>query len=269
MPWYPNVKKEPLSWAFPTRHKKDKVILHTSVGGIGPALGEWTKKKKLWSTFYVELNGTVTQFCDSGWHAQANGDASGPAISIETEDHRYPTTQWDPWSKAQIDALVSIIRWCSEQHGIPLVRCPSVNGAGIGFHSMFGSSAWNKHAHECPAGARIAQFNWVIMPAVTRVAAKVKVDPEMGGYRGTELWTEVARMRALLGDGVWLEDIMRSKTNNPRAAVPAPGSSRVVRVGVPKKKIVAKAKSVRASRTRTTRTTRGTQLKRAGRRPRP
>lgn len=268
MPWYPGVKENRLPWTFAGRTPKNKFILHTSVGGIEAALREWRKKQVLWSTFYVELDGTITQFCDSGWHAQANGEASASAISVETEDHGRPERQWDPWSRAQITSLIKLIKWAATEHRIPLVRCPSVNGAGVGFHSMFGKSDWNKKAHECPAAARIAQFNWIILPAITGVPAKANLDVELGGYRGAEVWTEVDRMRQLHGDGVWLEDILRSKFNSARAAVPAPGSAnRTVRVSSPKKKPTTKrtVRRTKTTRRRTRRTRVGVQ-KRAGRR---
>ena len=220
MPWYDRAEPEELSWAFPTRTKKDKFILHTSVWGKVAALREWRKREVLWSTFYVELDGKITQFCDSSWHAQANGEASASAISVETEDHGRPERTWDPWSKAQVSSLIELIRWSAKHHPIPLVRCPSETGAGVGFHSMFGVSSWNKKAHECPAAARIAQFNMIIMPELMKTGSTKGTDVELGGYRALPVWSEVARMRQAQGDGVWLQDILRAKLGSPNARVP-------------------------------------------------
>ena len=55
MPWYKDAKPHELSWAYSTRTRKNKFILHTSVGGLGAALRAWAPAQKLWSTFYVEV----------------------------------------------------------------------------------------------------------------------------------------------------------------------------------------------------------------------
>jgi hypothetical protein len=220
MPWYDRAVPEELPWPCATRTKKDKFILHTSVWGKAAALREWRKREVLWSTFYVELDGKIKQFCDSSWHAQANGEASASAISVETEDRGRPEKTWAPWSKAQVASLIELIRWCAQHHPIPLVRCPTETGAGVGFHAMFGVSSWNKKAHECPAAARIAQFTMIIMPELMKAGSSKGIDVELGGYRGLPVWSEVARMRAAKGDGVWLEDILRAKLGSPNARVP-------------------------------------------------
>jgi hypothetical protein len=245
MAWMEGTRKNPLPWASEaeaTDHK-DKLILHTSVGGLKSAINTWRsyhessdpkKHKNLWSTFYVELDGTITQFCDSGAKANANGSANLAAVSIETEDRIHPDRLWDPWTQKQIDSFARILDFVTRHHAkVERVRCAREFGsAGLGYHSMFGAGEWNTNGHVCPGAARIVQFTFVVMPKLTGVAAPVRVDAELGGYQGLPIAAEVARLRPVLGDGAWLDDLWRS--GSYRGAPRQPGAKRSTRSGDPR-----------------------------------
>jgi hypothetical protein len=123
------------------------VILHTHVGPRGG--GHVHPGKSLEWHFDVAVGGAVRQWvstdvrADANWRANSftrNGERLG-AISIETGDQHF---DGDPglarsWSDlGQFDALVELVTWCCRTHGIPAQECSAWDGAGIGYHSMWG-----------------------------------------------------------------------------------------------------------------------------------
>ena len=115
------------------------------------------------SHFYVRRDGTVEQYRDTAYQADANTDANDFAISIETQG--MAAGQWTPEQLASIKAL---LLWCHEVHGIPLVKCPTWNGSGVGYHTLFrgddNTPGWDKRRASCPGPDRIKQFDNVLVP---------------------------------------------------------------------------------------------------------
>lgn len=115
------------------------VILHTHVGPKGG--GHVHPGKSLEWHFDVAVGGAVHQWVSTDVRADANWQANTFAISIETGDQHF---DGDPdlrrsWSDlGQFDALVGLVTWCCQTHGIPAVVCPDWDQPGIGYHSMWG-----------------------------------------------------------------------------------------------------------------------------------
>jgi len=151
------------------------VILHSAVtpGGAKSLFGHFSKANvPLESHFYLRMDGTCEQYVDTAQRADANNKANAFAISIETEDNGRPDLE--PWTKAQLDALVALVDWCCTTHKIPRRQAPTWNGGGIGYHTMFGApSPWTPVVKTCPGKARIAQFPDVVKRVVALEAPPV------------------------------------------------------------------------------------------------
>lgn len=171
MPIYPEavVKLLPQN-ATQVRITPRKIVHHTAVDGTSTkSLFDWFKSpsaKGAESHFYVRADGTVEQYMDTNVRADAQFAANVDAISIETWDGRATTNgPANPWTEAQVQALIRLDRWLCDTHKIPPVQCPSPTGAGIGWHSLFRD--WNTDSHACPGQPRIDQIVNRIIPALT------------------------------------------------------------------------------------------------------
>lgn len=142
------------------------VILHSICGGYSPRTaagldGLADPKNPLESHFVVDGDGTVYQLRDTEWHCDANLYANSFAVSIETESS---VNALEPWSPDQYNAMVALTKWICETHNIPRRRIPTWDGAGIGYHVMWGSpSMWTPVAKSCPGPARVGQFRQVVV----------------------------------------------------------------------------------------------------------
>lgn len=167
---YPRAVWRPLPEDHDQPHGvKGLVIVHSAVGR-GSLFDYFARRDVgLESTFWVSKKGLVEQYLDSAVRADANRNANGRAISIETEDDGDPDHQ--PWTVAQLDALIELVAWCCDTHAIPRVRATSPTGRGVGFHTMWGApSAWTPVAKTCPGAIRIGQFDTVLLPRLTHDA---------------------------------------------------------------------------------------------------
>lgn len=120
------------------------------------------------SHFQVALDGTVFQYRDTEFEADANYKANPFAVSIETQG--YGDGEWTP---EQLVSIVALLRWLNRTHKIPLRKVGKWDGAGIGYHVQFGApGAWTPVAKSCPGPRRIQQFDHTLMPMLSRKAAK-------------------------------------------------------------------------------------------------
>lgn len=112
------------------------------------------------SHFYVKTNGVVEQYRDTNYQADANYKANDFAISIETQG--YGEGQWN---NLQLNAIKELLLWLHQTHRIPLEKCPTWNGSGIGYHTLFGApSPWTPVAKSCPGPKRKLQFEGILVP---------------------------------------------------------------------------------------------------------
>ena len=141
------------------------VFLHTNGGGSN--LVPWfnhlyaSGQGRIGSTFQVYRDGSIDQLCDTQSVIYAQYGASQWAVSIETEDDGHPST---PWTPQQVAAIIKLIRWLHDTHGIPLRAMANADDSGIGYHEQF--HVWNQTSHDCPGSVRVAQLHNTILPAL-------------------------------------------------------------------------------------------------------
>lgn len=111
---------------------------------------------------HVQLDGTLEQYRDTDWQADANHKANDFALSLETQGFG-----GGEWTDAQLATIKRFILWCHEEHGIPLRVVDSWDDArgGWGYHTLFGApSPWTPVAKSCPGPRRKTQFHNIIVP---------------------------------------------------------------------------------------------------------
>lgn len=149
--------------------KPVSVILHSDASNWTQSLFNFFRNSSnLESHFHIDKHGQIEQYLPITIRADANyranrfwkdGQYQG-AVSIETASS---VTATGPWTPAQYDAIVRLVRWICDTAGIPAVKCPTWDGKGIGYHIQFGSpGAWTPVAKSCPGPARIAQVPSII-----------------------------------------------------------------------------------------------------------
>lgn len=152
------------------------VILH-SAAGRGSLHGFFANSSNLESHFWVSGSGLVEQYMDTNRRADANLHANGYAVSIETESTVAATERW---TDRQAAAIVALVDWLCTEHEIPRVQVARPDGAGIGWHIMFGAPGpWTPVSKSCPGPSRILQARDEIIPAVAAAANQPPEDIDM------------------------------------------------------------------------------------------
>lgn len=166
MAWCPFAIKRPLSENHTQgRIKPRAVVLHTAVSSADSLYNFFQYNSDLESHFYVSEEGRIEQYMDTEIMADANKNANSFAVSIETEDG----AKIRPWTPVQLDALVRLVTWICDTHGIPKRQIPTAYGSGIGWHVQFGAPGpWTPVAKSCPGQPRIDQTRNELIPRVAR-----------------------------------------------------------------------------------------------------
>lgn len=171
--------------AQPRLTTHDLIILHTMVGSLTSTDGYFRNNGYGGpeSHFGVGHDGTVYQWQDSVYRAEANGAANARAISIETADLGPGFPRWDTnsgnavpaWTDEQCDAIARIIAWACSTHDIPCVLIPDSKPSrrGVGYHrqgvpgyAVPGGELWSSaRGKVCPGPRRIAQIPGVVAGA--------------------------------------------------------------------------------------------------------
>jgi hypothetical protein len=170
MAWYPGAERmelQPESDAqaaiVPTQ-----LILHSIAAPWTPRriFEYWRDGTNLESHFGLGYDGAIAQYigtqtkADANMYANRRPDGTG-AVSVETASNLQHT---DPWTDAQVEALILLGVWMHRQHGLPLRICRSHDDPGYGYHSMF--PQWSDGGTACPGDARVRQFHERIMPEI-------------------------------------------------------------------------------------------------------
>lgn len=160
--WYPNALiKNIRPGVNDPAIKPVGVILHVAVSESkslfdyfnGPSGG-------IESHFYVRRDGTIEQYREAGFEADANYKANSfiedgvrkGFLSVETQGMAS-----GKWTDEQLASIKAIIVWAHETYKIPYVVAPDPTGPGIGYHTLFPS--WtNSPGKVCPGPDRIKQF---------------------------------------------------------------------------------------------------------------
>ena len=121
-------------------------------------------------------DGVVYQWVDTDFAADANLQGNPRLISIETSDGGDET---NPWSPAQLDAIIGILVWCCREYSIPaeLIADSAPGRRGIGYHRQ-GIDPWRVAEGElwskaqgkvCPGDTRISQLIDDVVPRVQQL----------------------------------------------------------------------------------------------------
>lgn len=143
-----------------------QLIFHSIVGSAEGAYGMFLNSSNLESTFIVKKSGRIIQIMDTTRQADANFHANVRAGSVETEDNGHPDT--DPWTDAQLEALLQIAQFYHENHNLPLRQCPTWDAAGYGYHSLFPGEWTNVPGKTCPGTIRIKQYREILLPRIAK-----------------------------------------------------------------------------------------------------
>jgi hypothetical protein len=108
---------------------------------------------------HIPKDGSLFQYRDTGWEADANYKANPFALSFETQGYGE-----GEWNDLQIAMIKRVMLWAVKEHGIPLRKVTSWNDprGGWGYHIQF--PQWHPNPKSCPGPDRIKQFNNVLVP---------------------------------------------------------------------------------------------------------
>lgn len=137
----------------------DTAVLHVDAGNAASLYGWFNGPSGgIESHFHVRRDGIVEQYRDTAYQADAQMARGKDAISVETQG--YDAGEWTP---EQLAAIKALLLWITATHkGIPLRRCTSPAGPGIGYHSQF--PEWSGDGRTCPGRDRIIQFRTILVP---------------------------------------------------------------------------------------------------------
>lgn len=113
---------------------------------------------------HIPKDGSLFQYRDTAFEADANYKANPFALSFETQG--YGEGEWTP---KQIAMIKRVMLWAVKEHGIPLRKVTSWNDprGGWGWHVQF--PEWHPKPKSCPGALRIRQFNRILVPWMAEV----------------------------------------------------------------------------------------------------
>lgn len=171
MAWYPEAVKKLIN---PGPNDPPIIavgaILHVASSESNSLFGYFNGRSDgIESHFYIRRDGTIEQYRDTHFEADANLKANSfigqhgsrfGFVSIETQG-----MDEGEWTDAQLVSIKALLRWLSETHNFPLQRATNPRGPGVGYHTMFGAPGpWTPKAKTCPGPDRVRQFNNILEP---------------------------------------------------------------------------------------------------------
>lgn len=162
MSLYPRaIKKLIAPGANDPRIKPTCVILHVAVSE-GASLYSYFNGPSggVESHFYVRRDGTVEQYRDTDYQADAQLGSAWNQISVETQG--MGSGEWTP---AQLTALRDLIRWAASTHGFSIrLNDSEANPRGVGWHAQYRS--WSGgDGRTCPGPDRVKQIPALVASA--------------------------------------------------------------------------------------------------------
>jgi hypothetical protein len=195
---YPDAEFDPLGpQTEPRMAAHDIVCLHTMAATFAGTDSGFHANGYggLESHFGISGSGRVKQWQDLDFQADANFNGNPRVISIETADKGEMFPAWSgsdvpPWTDAQLDQIVPLVRWLCDTFDIPkqLVPDSKPGRRGIAYHRLGvphsthdpnapggpwlgpGGELWT-HPEKglgkvCPGDRRIAQLKEIVIPRV-------------------------------------------------------------------------------------------------------
>jgi len=132
----------------------------------------------------IDLDGTEHRFLPLDAQPVLNAYANPFSIGWETQDYGSATLNTSPWTDAQIETMAEACVAAHRAFGIPLLRANAWDGAGIGYHAMWGVNTtlhpkrnpWTtQKGKTCPGTARSAQLDTIIWRANELLNPKPKL----------------------------------------------------------------------------------------------
>src|SRR5699024_181870 len=112
-----------------------RVNLHVAVSEASSLFGYFNQKAVADSHMYVRKDGTVDQYVDTAYQANADVQGNDATISIETQGGLH-NTQSEKWTPAQVESLAQIYAWAVKTHGIPLKIAKDSIPTGTSSHGL-------------------------------------------------------------------------------------------------------------------------------------
>lgn len=175
------------------RIKATAVCLHVAVSTADSLHDQFEHDGGIESHFYVRFDGTVEQYRDTAYQADAQAAGNDTCISVETEGMGA-----GQWTAAQLAAIKDLILWAHETHDVPLRKIQHWNGAGVGYHRQF--PQWNPNGHTCPGPDRIKQFDQVLVPWIDAQAKAPAKPAAKSKPKSTSRGEEIDASLKELGD---------------------------------------------------------------------
>lgn len=170
MAWYPAARKMELQPESDSQAaiRPTQFIMHSIAAPwtVQRIYEYWAESTNLESHFGLSFDGDLGQFIGTETRADANylanrrPDGTG-AVSIETASNLQHT---DPWTDAQIEALIRLGVWLHQRHDIPLRICRTADDPGYGYHRLHAD--WSTGGTACPGDARVRQFRDIVFPGI-------------------------------------------------------------------------------------------------------
>ncbi|MFJ8743413.1 N-acetylmuramoyl-L-alanine amidase [Embleya sp. NPDC127516] len=170
MTWYPGARKrelQPESDSQPAIRPTQLLFHSIAAPWSGQRMYEyWRDSTNLESHFGCDYDGGLWQYIGTETRADANASANRRpdgtgAVSVETASNLKHT---DPWTDAQINALIALGVWMHARHDLPLRICRSWDDPGYGYHRLF--AKWSVSGTACPGDARVRQFHDEVFPGI-------------------------------------------------------------------------------------------------------
>lgn len=120
----------------------------------------------------TSLDGAVWQWQATDRQADAQHSGNAYCTSVETSDGGDP---FNPWSPAQVEALVELVVWWCRGTGHPARISTSPTMAGIGWHAQH--RAWAPDGRTCPGPVRIRQLREHVVPDAAAILSSTDPRP--------------------------------------------------------------------------------------------
>lgn len=211
MAWYPKAIRKPIT--VNKERKKltefNRATLHVAVSEATSLFSYFNVRGRADSHFYVRRDGTVEQYVDTAYRANADLEGNDASISIETQGGvNNPDTE--PWTEAQVEAIAQLLAWIHKTHKIELKLASDSqigkSSHGIAWHRLGidgnfpalpnvragrkqrgGGMHWSTSTGKlCPGGGKIEQIPAILKRTKAIVASSQKPKGEIWHVHGVK-----------------------------------------------------------------------------------
>jgi hypothetical protein len=130
--------------------------------------------------FGLAKDGRLWQWVDTEDKAWAQEAGNNSYVSVECEEK-----VGDTLTAAQLAALVRLVQWMHDHHGMPFTLANKPGERGLGYHAM-GGVAWGNHP--CPGAPIIAQRQAILNAA--KGGTLPMFDPPIGPFCAMRAWVD-------------------------------------------------------------------------------